>query len=255
MTTFDKREEGFEKKFAHDEELQVQGDRPAQQAARACGPPEKLGITGADADAYAKEVVMADFEEAGDARRFHASCARISTARAHRADRSARTMNELLAQAIAQIKAERLTWPLSPSPARCAPAKPSTAAGARSARRSSPRAIGARRLFRRQPRSAARPVGHRRDPSPASPRSRQAGAAPVVRVPLEDFALASRALDCRRRSHHRADDQQRRRRASASSRQRNIRRSASAAGARTARMTLQGRSRPTTICARPTTAR
>ena len=39
MTTFDKREEGFEKKFAHDEELQVQGDGPPQQAARACGPP------------------------------------------------------------------------------------------------------------------------------------------------------------------------------------------------------------------------
>ena len=38
-----------------------------------------------------------------------------------------------------------------------------------------------------------------------------AGASPVVRVPLNDFAFVSRALDFRRRRHHRADDQQRRR--------------------------------------------
>ena len=37
MTTFDKREEGFEKKFAIDEELQIQGERPSQQAARPVG--------------------------------------------------------------------------------------------------------------------------------------------------------------------------------------------------------------------------
>ena len=65
MTTFDKREEGFEKKFAHDEELQFKA-MPAATSCSGCGPPEKLGKTGADADAYAKEVVLADFEEAGD---------------------------------------------------------------------------------------------------------------------------------------------------------------------------------------------
>ena len=37
MTTFDKREEGFEKKFAHDEELKFKADRAAQQAARPVG--------------------------------------------------------------------------------------------------------------------------------------------------------------------------------------------------------------------------
>ena len=65
MTTFDKREEGFEKKFAHDEELRF---KATARRNRLLGiwAAEKLGMTGDAAIAYAKEVVMADFEEAGD---------------------------------------------------------------------------------------------------------------------------------------------------------------------------------------------
>jgi hypothetical protein len=65
MTTFDKREEGFEKKFAHDEELRFKAmaRRNKLLGLWAAG---QLGKTGADADAYAKEVVLADFEEVGD---------------------------------------------------------------------------------------------------------------------------------------------------------------------------------------------
>ena len=65
MTTFDKREEGFEKKFAHDAELQF---KATARRNRMLGmwAAAKLGITGADADAYAKAVVVADLEEAGD---------------------------------------------------------------------------------------------------------------------------------------------------------------------------------------------
>ena len=65
MTTFDKREEGFEKKFAHDEELRFKSiaRRNKLLGLWAAG---QLGKTGADADAYAKEVVVADFEEDGD---------------------------------------------------------------------------------------------------------------------------------------------------------------------------------------------
>src|SRR5437660_5836534 len=65
MTTFDKREEGFEKKFAHDEELRFKANarRNKLLGLWAAG---QLGISGPDADAYAKEVVVADFEEAGD---------------------------------------------------------------------------------------------------------------------------------------------------------------------------------------------
>ena len=65
MTTFDKREEGFEKKFAHDEDLKFKAmaRRNKLLGLWAAG---QLGKCGADADAYAKEVVLADFEEAGD---------------------------------------------------------------------------------------------------------------------------------------------------------------------------------------------
>jgi hypothetical protein len=64
-TTFDKREEGFEKQFAHDEELRFKAmaRRNKLLGLWAAG---LLGKTGADAEAYAKEVVLADFEEAGD---------------------------------------------------------------------------------------------------------------------------------------------------------------------------------------------
>jgi hypothetical protein len=65
MTTFDKREEGFEKQFAHDEELRFKAmaRRNKMLGLWAAG---ILGKSGADAEAYAKEVVLADFEEAGD---------------------------------------------------------------------------------------------------------------------------------------------------------------------------------------------
>ena len=65
MTTFDKREEGFEKQFAHDEELRFKAmaRRNKMLGLWAAG---LLGKSGADADAYAKEVVLADFEETGD---------------------------------------------------------------------------------------------------------------------------------------------------------------------------------------------
>jgi hypothetical protein len=65
MTTFDKREEGFEKKFAHDEELKFKAYARRNKLLGLWAAAE-LGKTGADADAYAKEVVLADFEEAGD---------------------------------------------------------------------------------------------------------------------------------------------------------------------------------------------
>ena len=65
MTTFDKREDAFEKQFAHDEELRF---KATARRNRLLGlwAAEKLGKTGEDADVYAREVVMSDFEEAGD---------------------------------------------------------------------------------------------------------------------------------------------------------------------------------------------
>jgi hypothetical protein len=65
MTTFDQREKDFEKKFAHDEELRFRANARRNKLLGLWAA-EKLGLSGAQADAYAKEVVASDFEEAGD---------------------------------------------------------------------------------------------------------------------------------------------------------------------------------------------
>jgi hypothetical protein len=65
MTTFDKREEGFEKKFALDEEQKFKAE-VRRNKLLGLWAAEKLGLTGDAATAYSKEVVSADFEEAGD---------------------------------------------------------------------------------------------------------------------------------------------------------------------------------------------
>lgn len=64
MSTFDDRESAFENKYAHDEEMKF---KAANRANKLLGlwAAELLGKTGGDADAYAIEVVKADFEEAG----------------------------------------------------------------------------------------------------------------------------------------------------------------------------------------------
>ena len=65
MTTFDKREEGFEKKFALDEEQKFRAEARRNKLL-GLWVAEKLGMSGDEANAYAREVVAADFEEAGD---------------------------------------------------------------------------------------------------------------------------------------------------------------------------------------------
>lgn len=102
MTTFDKREEGFEKKFAHDEELKFKA-MARRNKLLGMWAASALGKSGADADAYAKEVVMADFEEAGDddvVRKVVADLASKGVT-----EQEVRTkMNELLAEAVKQIQ-------------------------------------------------------------------------------------------------------------------------------------------------------
>ena len=65
MSTFDKREEGFEKKYALDEEQKFKAEARRNRLL-GMWVAEKLGMTGDAATAYAKEVVASDFEEAGD---------------------------------------------------------------------------------------------------------------------------------------------------------------------------------------------
>ena len=65
MTTFDDRERAFETQFARDEEMLF---RVTARRNRLLGQwaGEKMGLTAEETDAYAKAVVQADFEEAGD---------------------------------------------------------------------------------------------------------------------------------------------------------------------------------------------
>jgi hypothetical protein len=105
MTTFDKREEGFEKQFAHDEELRFKATARRNKLLGLWAA-EKMGIIGADADAYAKEVVVADFEEAGDDDVFRKIRKDFDAKGVAQSDQQIRQMmNELLAQAVTQIKA------------------------------------------------------------------------------------------------------------------------------------------------------
>lgn len=64
MTTFDERENAFEAKFAHDEEMQFKAQARCNKLLGLWAA-EKLGKTGDEAEEYAKTVVIADFEEAG----------------------------------------------------------------------------------------------------------------------------------------------------------------------------------------------
>ncbi|MBN8957824.1 MAG: DUF1476 domain-containing protein [Rhizobiales bacterium] len=105
MTNFDKRQEGFEKKFAHDEELRF---KAGARRNRLLGlwAAEKLGLSGEAASAYAKEVVMADFEEAGDHDVFKKIRADFDAKSVAQSDHQIRrTMDELMEKAIAEIKA------------------------------------------------------------------------------------------------------------------------------------------------------
>jgi hypothetical protein len=104
MTTFDKREEGFEKKFAHDEELRFKANARRNKTLGLWAA-AKLGLTGADAEAYAKSVVMADFEEAGDDDVFKKVRKDFDDKGVAESDHQIRrTMDELMAKAINDIK-------------------------------------------------------------------------------------------------------------------------------------------------------
>lgn len=65
MTTFDKREKSFEAKYAHDQEtlFKIGARRNKLLGQWMAG---ELGLDGADAEAYAKAVIISDFEKPGD---------------------------------------------------------------------------------------------------------------------------------------------------------------------------------------------
>ncbi len=105
MTTFDKREEGFEKKFALDEEKKFKAEARRNRLL-GLWVAEKLGLSGDAATAYAKDVVASDFEEAGDGDVVRKVLGDLKAKGVALTEQQIRkTMDELMAQAIAQLQA------------------------------------------------------------------------------------------------------------------------------------------------------
>ena len=65
MTFFDDREKGFEAKYKHDQELQFKVFARRNKLLGLWAA-QKLGLGGEAAEAYAKDVVKADFSKPGD---------------------------------------------------------------------------------------------------------------------------------------------------------------------------------------------
>lgn len=104
MSTMKDREEGFERKFAFDEELRFKATARRNKMLGLWAA-EKLGKSGDEAEAYAKEVIISDIEEAGDHDVFRKVRKDFDDAGVQQSDHQIRrTMDELLAQAIEQVK-------------------------------------------------------------------------------------------------------------------------------------------------------
>jgi len=105
MTTFDKREEGFEKQFAHDEELRFKATARRNKLLGLWAA-EKLGLHGQEADAYARAVVMTDLDSTAGADAFGKIRADFDAKGVAQSDHQIRrTMDEFMAMAVAQVKA------------------------------------------------------------------------------------------------------------------------------------------------------
>ena len=104
MTTFDKRKEGFERKFAHDEELRFKATARRNKLLGLWAA-EKLGLQGAEAEAYAKAVVAADFAEPGDEDVFRKIRADFDAKQVAQSEHQIRqAMEELMSVAVGQIQ-------------------------------------------------------------------------------------------------------------------------------------------------------
>jgi hypothetical protein len=104
MTTFDKREDAFEKRFAHDEELKFKATARRNKLLGLWAA-EKLGLSGAEADSYALAVVMAEFESGADSDVVHKIRKDFDAKGVAQSDHQiARTMSEFMAKAMADIE-------------------------------------------------------------------------------------------------------------------------------------------------------
>ena len=105
MTTFDKREEGFENKFALDEELRFKAEARRNKLL-GLWVAEKLGLSAEAANDYARTVVAAEFGDGGDADVIRKVIADLGTKGITVTEAQVHAqMTELMAQAVAQVKA------------------------------------------------------------------------------------------------------------------------------------------------------
>jgi hypothetical protein len=106
MTSFEDREKGFERKFAHDEELKF---KATARRNRLLGlwAAEQMGLSGDDAQAYAREVIKADLEEPGDEDVFRKIRRDFDAKGVSQSDHQIRRqLTEMMAEAVTQIEAE-----------------------------------------------------------------------------------------------------------------------------------------------------
>jgi hypothetical protein len=106
MTNFEDREKGYERKFAHDEELKF---RATARRNKLLGlwAAEQLGMSGDEAQAYAREVIKADLEIPGDDDVFRKIRRDFDAKGVQKSDHQIRSkMVDLMGVAISQIEAE-----------------------------------------------------------------------------------------------------------------------------------------------------
>ncbi|MBU0582165.1 MAG: DUF1476 domain-containing protein [Alphaproteobacteria bacterium] len=105
MSNMKDREQGFERKFVLDEETRF---KAAARRNKLLGmwAAEKLGKSGADAEAYAREVVASDMVEAGDNDVLRKVKGDLDAAGVGQSEQDIRkTMDDLMVVAVEQINA------------------------------------------------------------------------------------------------------------------------------------------------------
>jgi len=106
MTTFDDREKAFEHKFEHDLELQFKA-RARKNKLLGLWAAGLMGKTGAEAENYARDIVMADFEKPGDHDVVHTLVHDLAAAGKPTEEHTVRRQGErLLVEAMKQLMTE-----------------------------------------------------------------------------------------------------------------------------------------------------
>lgn len=104
MTTFDQREEAFERRFAHDEELRFRA-KARRDKLLGLWAAEKIGLSPAETDDYVAALIAADVAAHGDEAVFERLQADLAASAVVISDhRLRRTMEEFLHEAIMQVR-------------------------------------------------------------------------------------------------------------------------------------------------------